>query len=129
MITPKNTLLFYIACFVSFGIPGLLLPTEFAELLGYALDANGSVMEFTGAYGGLILGIAAYLIYCLKHQINAGLIAVLAVIGGLFIGRLYGLAIDEKLNSIQITFLTIEAITIVLISFVLRQSHTSVKVM
>ncbi|ARU58127.1 hypothetical protein OLMES_4110 [Oleiphilus messinensis] len=112
----KYTLIFYVACFFLFSIPAFFFPDWFAFQLGYKFNRQGALMEFMGAYGGLILGIGIYLIYCLKNNIKAGLVCVLAVIASLFMGRAIGYAVEQEINNIQVTFLVIELITMFLIS-------------
>ncbi len=126
MKVQKYTLMFYVACFVGFSIPALIAPEMFASLLGYELARDGALMEFVGAYGGLIAGVGAYLVYCLRHNVKAGLICVLAVIAALFIGRLMGYGLEGEMNTVQGVFLVIELITIALVSYVLylaKQQH------
>jgi hypothetical protein len=119
----QNILKFYVACFFVFSAPAFFLPAWFAAQLGYEFEHQGALMEFIAAYGGLIMGIGIYLIYCLKNQIQAGLVCILTVISSLFIGRVIGYAIEQEMNNIQATFLIIELITILLISGLLYSGH------
>ena len=95
MKVQKTTLTFYTACFFLFGIPALVIPEWFSQTLGYNLAANGALMEFIAAYGGLIIGVGIYLLYCLKTNIKTGLVAVLIVMGSLFIGRIIGYGVER----------------------------------
>jgi hypothetical protein len=124
MNVQKTTLSFYVACFFMFGIPALVLPEWFSEVLGYKLTLKGALMEFIAAYGGLILGIGIYLLYCLKTNIKSGLVAVLIIMGSLFLGRIIGYGIEREINNIQWAFLVIELITIALLSSILY-AHSS----
>lgn len=124
MNVQKTTLSFYVACFFMFGIPALVLPEWFSEVLGYKLTLKGALMEFIAAYGGLILGIGIYLLYCLKTNIKSGLVAVLIIMGSLFLGRIIGYGIEREINNIQWVFLVIELITIALLSSILY-AHSS----
>ena len=112
----QYTLNFYVGCFFLFSVPAFFFPEWFALTLGYQLDQRGALMEFVGAYGGLILGVGLYLIYCLKHNVKAGLVCVLTVIASLFGGRLVGYFMEQAINNVQMTFLVIELITIALVS-------------
>jgi hypothetical protein len=124
MKVQKTTLIFYIAGFFIFGIPAIVVPEWFSQALGYNLTLKGSLMEFIAAYGGLIIGVGIYLLYCLKTNIKSGLVAVLIVMGSLFLGRIIGYGIEREINQVQLVFLGIEIFTIVLLSSILY-SHAS----
>lgn len=66
----KYTLQFYVGCFFVFSVPAFLFPDWFSTQLGYDLDGKGALMEFVGVYGGLILGVGIYLIFCNRHEIK-----------------------------------------------------------
>ena len=129
MKVQKTTLSFYVACFFLFGIPAIVVPEWFSEVLGYKLASKGALMEFIAAYGGLIIGVGIYLLYCLKTNIQSGLVAVLIVMGSLFLGRIIGYGVERELNDIQLVFLVIELITIVLLSSILyaHSSHRKIR--
>ncbi|MBV1920568.1 MAG: hypothetical protein KUG73_07780 [Pseudomonadales bacterium] len=76
-------------------------------------------MEFIAAYGGLIIGVGIYLLYCLKTNVISGLVAVFFVMGSLFTGRIIGYCVEGEINDIQLVFLVIEFITIALLSSLL----------
>ena len=119
MKAQKFTLVFYIVCFFLFALPAILAPHWFATILGYDLNLKGSLMEFVAAYGGLIIGVGSYLIYCLNKDLRGGVIAILIVMGSLFVGRVVGYGIEQEISGIQQFFLIIELITLVLVSSVL----------
>lgn len=115
----KITLTFYAVCFFLFGIPAIVAPEWFSETLGYKLASKGALMEFIAAYGGLIIGIGIYLIYCLKTNVISGLVAVLIVMGSLFLGRVIGYGVESEISNVQVIFLIIELTTISLLSCIL----------
>ena len=119
MKVQKTTLTFYIVGFFVFGIPAVVVPEWFSQTLGYNLTTKGSLMEFIAAYGGLIIGVGIYLLYCLKTNIKSGLVAVLIVMSSLFLGRIIGYGVEREINQVQLAFLGLELFTIVLLSSIL----------
>lgn len=124
----KITLIFYVCGFFLFGIPAFVVPEWFSEVLGYKLASKGALMEFIAAYGGLIIGVGIYLLYCLKTNVISGLVAVLFVMGSLFLGRIIGYGVEREINDIQLVFLVIEFITITLLSSLLYVNSNRRKV-
>ncbi len=119
MNVEKVVLAFYTLCFVAFGVPGLLFPDMFSALLHYEFITPVGKMEFVAAYGGLIIGIGLYLLYCLKTNVRAGLVAVLTIVGSLFIGRVIGYQMGGEIDDLQSLFLAIESATVVIVGLVL----------
>ena len=115
----KSILTLYILCFIGFGFPGVLLPDQFAALLQYKFITPAGKTEFVAAYGGLIIGIGLYLIYCLKTNVRGGLVCVAITLASLFVGRVIGLFTGGDFDDIQLTFLTLELVSLLLIGFVL----------
>ena len=127
MNVEKMVLTVYVVCFVVFGIPGLFLPDMFSALLQYEFITPVAKMEFVAAYGGLILGIGLYLLYCLKTNVMTGLVAVFIIAGSLFLGRLIGYQISGEINGLQTFFLTIESATVVIVGLILMKGEGFVR--
>jgi hypothetical protein len=117
----KSILTLYILCFIGFGLPGIFMPDQFAVLLQYTFINPAGKTEFVAAYGGLIIGIGFYLIYCLKTNVRAGLMCVAIIITSLFLGRIIGFSMGGGVDNIQLTFFTLELITILLVGIVLTK--------
>lgn len=115
----KTILVLYILCFFGFGLPGVLFPQQFSAILQYQFTSPAGKTEFVAAYGGLILGIGAYLIYCLKTNIQAGLVCIAIIIGFLFLGRITGYMTGGEIDNTQIIFLALESFTLLVIGYVL----------
>jgi len=105
----------YAIIFILFSLPAFFMPEFFAEILHFNIDLPGAKMEFVAAYGGLILGIGIFLMICARENPHLGLIALLSVVGSLFMGRVIGYFLDVETTSVQNTFLVIEFLTILLI--------------
>ena len=123
----KMVVLLYVVAFFGFSVPAFVYPSWFSKELGYDLMAAGSYMEFMGAYGGLIFGVGVFLCYCLVSSITTGLVAILSIVGCLFLGRVVGFAVEEESNIVQNSFLFIEALTIFLVALALRAEGGVVK--
>jgi hypothetical protein len=115
----KSILTLYILCFIGFGLPGIFMPDQFAVLLQYRFSNPAGKTEFVAAYGGLIVGLGFYLIYCLQTNIRAGLMCVVITIASLFAGRLIGFFMGGEIDNVQLTFLTLELFTILLVGTIL----------
>lgn len=114
----------YATIFVIFALPAFFIPQSFAEILQFNIDLPGAKMEFVAAYGGLILGIGVFLMICIRENPRLGLLAILSVIGTLFIGRVMGYFISYETTLVQNIFLVIEFLTVLLTLKLLRQKKT-----
>ena len=91
------------------------MPELFAEVLHFNIDLPGAKMEFVAAYGGLILGIGVFLMICARENPHFGMVALLIMIGSLFMGRIVGYFLDDGTTVVQNSFLIIEFLTVLLI--------------
>ena len=123
----KMVVLLYVVAFFGFSVPAFFYPAWFSGVLGYDFLSAGSYMEFMGAYGGLIFGVGVFLCYCLMNSIGTGLVAILSIVGCLFLGRVAGFAVEKETNIVQNSFLFIELLTIVLVAVALRMENRVVK--
>lgn len=73
-----------------------LLNPDFLSHAGLELVRSAGAVEIRAFYGGLELGIAAFLAVCAFRGAwhRVGLVAQVAMFGGLASGRLLGLALD-----------------------------------
>lgn len=118
----ERKLLALCACvFFGFGLVAFFIAEPFAQQLSYDLSRTGATMEFMAAYGGLMFGIGAFLLLCLKQHTRLGLWAVLLTISGLFVGRLIGFIFDDGTTVLQNCFLVFELTAIVIITAVLKR--------
>lgn len=58
--------------FGAFGALYLIRPEEMAASVGIALKDRGALVDVQGMYGGLELGLALYLVYCLLGSTRRG---------------------------------------------------------
>ena len=102
--------------FIIFSLPAFFAPQQFAEILQFNIDLPGAKMEFVAAYGGLILGVGAFLMICIRENPRLGLLAILCTVGSLMVGRIIGFVLDQDTTWVQNTFLVIELMTVLLVS-------------
>ncbi|WP_250657520.1 DUF4345 family protein [Alkalimarinus coralli] len=102
----------YAVISVLFALPAFLMPELFAQILKYNIDLPAAKMEFVAAYGGLILGLGVFLMVCAKENVRLGLIAILCIVGTLFVGRVIGYLLDVESTPVQNSFLLIEFLTV-----------------
>ena len=91
-------LLFFGLSFLVFGVWALIAPASLAGLLHFGLETPGSITEIRAFYGGLEIGLALFLGASAFNKAMAptALIALAAVTGGIALGRVVGLAIDQS---------------------------------
>lgn len=96
MLFPRLVLGFYGVCFLIFGVWSLLAPGNMAKILGYELTTAVAQAEMRTFYGGLELGIAAFLLAPFFYsQLYAPALWALTAMGcGFVIGRLTGIFVD-----------------------------------
>jgi len=104
-----------------FGVVMLVNP----DLTGVGLEVanpDGRI-EIRGFYGGLELGIAAFLFWAAKATARhrAGLMAATLIIGCLAAGRVVGIAIEGGTSAMMMTFLSLEVVAAVWGSWLLRR--------
>jgi hypothetical protein len=119
----KSVLIFYIFCFFLFGFPGLIFPEKFSALLQYQFTNPIAKTEFMAAYGGLIIGIGIYLLYCLKTHVRSGLVCVFIVAASLLLGRVTGYMTGGGLDQIQGMFMTIEVVSLLIVGTILLKNR------
>ncbi len=110
----------YAAAFILFSLPAIFAADHFAHLLRFSLDLPGAKMEFIAAYGGLILGAGVYLALVAKTNPKTGIMAILCIMGMLFLGRLGGYFVDQGTTQVQNAFLVIELLTVLIMLSRLR---------
>lgn len=115
----------YAVLFALFSLPAFFATEFFAETLRFSLSQPGAKMEFIAAYGGLILGAGLFLAVIAKEHTRTGLLAILFLAGGLFVGRLEGMVFDTGTTDVQITFLILEFLTLLIVGSRLKKPSQS----
>jgi hypothetical protein len=95
----------------AFGAAFLAWPVALVAPVGIELPSATARTDVRAVYGGLQLGLAAFLTYCAASPARTvvGLAATTACIAGLAAGRLFGLLVDGEWARITLVYLTIEA--------------------
>lgn len=99
-----------------YGLLGLLflfVPKRLEEKLGLRYDSPAAITEIRAFYGGLELGLAVFLVYCIAQPaaLRPGLWALVLVALGSALGRAFGLVMDGKSESFTVTYLIFEVLT------------------
>lgn len=119
MMLRKVILGYYAILFLVFGVLGLVMPAMVSGLIHYDIQAPGATMEFMATYGGLFLGVGLFMCYCIKSNLQAGLVSVLLTMGAMLLGRLVGLGLHGGADMIQYIYLGGELFTVILVGFLL----------
>lgn len=109
-----------------FSLPAFFATEFFAEVLRFSLSQPGAKMEFIAAYGGLILGAGVFLAFIAKENARIGLLAILFLVGGLFVGRLTGMLFDEGVTEVQVAFLILEFLTLLIVGSRLKKPSQNI---
>lgn len=88
--------------YLALGIFFLAAPELAATGLCYWLGGPTAFTEFRAFYGGLEIGLAAFLATCaaVRRFVPAGLLALLLLCGGTAAGRLTGMALDGSRSAL-----------------------------
>ena len=119
----ERGLLGFLAVFVVVaGIGCLLAPGSFAQQAGFSLNSS-ALTEIRAFYGGLQLGIAGFLIWCLRDpgRTSTGLLLGGLAVGGAGLGRVVGMAIDEVSTTHHLANLGIESATVAVVVVALKR--------
>jgi len=110
--------------FVVFGLVGFLLPDQVTPLIEYGLNSSVAKMEFMATYGGLFIGLGVFMFYCIKQNVQIGLVSVIFTMGAMLLARLIGYFSFGGGNAVQYIYLAGELITVILVGYILfRFSH------
>jgi Domain of unknown function (DUF4345) len=80
--------------FAGFGIALLIFP-NLIGLIGVKELKNSGLVEIRAMYGGLQLGLGLFFLLALNRPrwVRAGLVLQVCILGGLVIGRIFGLVV------------------------------------
>ena len=96
-MAPWRLLLALIALsYLGFGFVFLFNPNEMAAILGLGLAVDGARTDFRAMYGGLEIGIGAFLLICALRRefVRVGLFAGACVLMAMATSRSVGLLLD-----------------------------------
>jgi len=110
-VFPKFVLIFFGLSFGAFGVWALIAPAALANLIHVTPETPGALTEIRAFYGGLEIGLAAFLLRAAFHRpwMPGALIALVVVAGGIAIGRGIGLVIDSSISGVMLGALVWEA--------------------
>lgn len=107
----RIVLLLNAAAWLGFGLMLLIAPTRL-DGVGLVVDNPLGRIEVRGFYGGLELGIAAFLCWSAarRDRLSAGLLLAALAVGATATGRLIGIALEGGQTTASMwTFVAIEA--------------------
>jgi hypothetical protein len=81
--------------FAAYGLACLFVPSLPAGYSGMALPNASAVTEVVAMYGGLQAAMGVLFLYCTvrTEHLRAGLVAMVALVGGLALSRAFGLVV------------------------------------
>ena len=109
--------------FAAFGLAFTLFPAPMAALVQIELPTDTARTDFVATYGGLELGVAAFLWVCTRRdeRVHLGLVASALVLAGFGITRLAGILSSQRTEPVELVFLGIEIFGVVLSYWALRR--------
>lgn len=110
MKTSRGVLWISVIAFAGFGVAFLLFPERMAALVDVELRSDTARADFMATYGGLELGVAAFLLYCTRSddRLRLGLTAAGMAVSGFAAGRLAGLVGSDEIRPVMLAFLCLE---------------------
>lgn len=99
--------------FLGFGLAGVFTPEDIAKQINFVVELPAAKMEFMATYGGFFLGIGAFMLYCLKGNVELGLISVVFTMGAIFSTRMIGYAVYGGADELQITYAVAELFSVI----------------
>ncbi len=99
----RLVLLVFGLMFLGFGLAFAAAPWSMAKLIGLQATSPQAVTELRAFYGGLEIGLGAFMIACAatRRWMRAGLQSLLVVCAGIAAGRVFGLAIDNSASTLM----------------------------
>ena len=110
--------------FFAYGVVCLFSPETPAEYAGIVLPGASAETEIRAMYGGLQAALGAFLILCALNEMRSaeGLRVMVFLLGGLAIGRAFGLLLDGA-TSYNLYALVYEATASLIALLALTQSE------
>ena len=121
----KLILVVYGLMFLYFGVLLFVRPTAIADTIPLELTDPTAVAEIRAFYGGLELGLAAFLIASGLRRtfMRPALWLLFGISLGLTLGRIVGIFVDQATTSFIYIALTVECAGVILSSVALRLSR------
>lgn len=125
----RYSLYFFALGFLGFGLLFLVNPTALTTLAEISLPSPIALMEVRGVYGGFFIGAGLFLFICAWREswLRPGLTAQATIMGGLVVGRIFGIVIDGGINLFLSILLLSEIIGLVVAIAVLRKFAVATK--
>ncbi len=96
--------------FAGFGLASLFQPERIAGMVGIRPSTTAGRSEIRAVYGGLELGLGAFLVYCAldAQRLELGLLLVVLTYGAAAAGRMIGIALDRPVETVTRRILVAE---------------------
>lgn len=96
--------------FAGFGLASLFQPERIAGMVGIRPSTTAGRSEIRAVYGGLELGLGAFLVYCAldAQRLELGLLLVVLTYGAAAVGRMIGIALDRPVETVTRRILVAE---------------------
>ena len=110
MTLPRALLGLIALGFTGFGLAFILYPHQLAAPVGISLPSGTARADFMATYGGLELGVGAFLAYCAARpeRVRLGLIAAGCTLSGFAVARVLGILIAASVAPLIHVYLAIE---------------------
>lgn len=102
--------------FLGIGLFCLFAPIEASSLVDIQLSNSTAITDFRANYGGCIIGIGVFYVYCFLNPdyIRLGLILQFLSFSGFVVGRVVGIIFDGIPKPLLIYFLIAELLMVIL---------------
>jgi hypothetical protein len=112
--------------FLGFGIAFLLVPERMAEVVELEARTSRPLIEIRAMYGGFEVGLGVFFLVAIARTrwIRAALAAQILGLGGLAVGRIYGMAATSA-DRLMVLFAGLEIAGVVLGIVAFRAAKTA----
>jgi len=109
----RFVLLFTAVSFIGYGLACLFMPNMVGTLSGLGLQMVSGRTEIHAMYGGLQTGLGLFFLLCGLHRewVRPGIVAIVLIMGGLALGRSYGISVQGSPGSYNLGAASYEALT------------------
>ena len=109
---------------IGFGLVYLFAPGGLTDAAGFGALAPGGLTDVRATYGGLQLGMGAFLLWAATEEsrVPMALVLVALSIGAVGLSRALGLALDGSMNPFHTSGLITEILLTAFTLYVLRQA-------
>jgi hypothetical protein len=122
---PRFVLVAIALIWLVIGVWGLVDPVGLSAVTAMQVDGPGGPIEIRAMYGGLGVGMSAFLLWCASREawIRTGLTCVILTLGGMAVSRTAFVALTQPQPTVHTVFAVLEIATTAMAVFAWWQAR------